>query len=84
MIQHTGAHRLTNAWGACWPPPLLLQLARKLGELREAAERGEPLPLTPRHGAAPPPPPPEDAAPGRRPSAAAEQPMRKGLRIPGL
>ena len=33
------------------PTPQWLQLARKLADVREAAERGEPLPFTPRDGA---------------------------------
>lgn len=71
------------------PPPRLpaMQLLKKLSEVREAAEKGEPLPLTPKGAASG-----TMTTPRAAPSAdsagdvgQASQPMRKGLiRIPGL
>lgn len=50
------------------------QLARKLADLREAAERGDPLPLTPRQGAATATATITAATPG-----AAVTPLREGM-----
>ena len=53
-------------------PHTLPQLARKLADVRDAAERGDPLPFTPRGGAAAAVP----AAPGAH---SAVSPLREGI-----
>jgi hypothetical protein len=64
-----------------------MQLLKKLSEVREAAEKGEPLPLTPKGAPSGTLTTPRAALPADSAGdvGQASQPMRKGLiRIPGL
>ena len=57
-------------------PRPALQLARKLAEVREAAERGDPLPFTPRQGV---PPATATATVTASTPGAAVSPLREGM-----